>query len=279
MRPSEWLLIAYFTYTSVLALVLDVPASVRVMTPLLNLTLFATYALMVWAYGLRRNPVLGLLRDWFALPMLLLTYREIGWFAQASPGHPLEMRWVVWDRVLLYGGLKAVVESLGTAIPMLLEISYLLVYSLAPLSLVAIYAYRQQKHAERFLFVYVTAVVLCYAQYPLWPSEPPRSVFPGQDLPVYDGIFRQVNLWYLGRQGIHTSVFPSTHVASSFACAFGMWRAMPERRWVYRSLLVMAMLIATATVYGRYHYAADAAAGFTMAVLALAASRRLKYFG
>jgi len=52
-----------------------------------------------------------------------------------------------------------------------------------------------------------------------------------------------------------------------------MWFALPEHRWVARALFVMAALIATATVYGRYHYLADAAAGLLMAILALAFTR------
>jgi len=38
-------------------------------------------------------------------------------------------------------------------------------------------------------------------------------------------------------------------------------------------LLARVLLIATATVYGRYHYLADAGAGFAMAVLVLGVSR------
>jgi membrane-associated phospholipid phosphatase len=77
----------------------------------------------------------------------------------------------------------------------------------------------------------------------------------------------------MGSYGIHTSVFPSAHVAGGFSAFFGMWSALPERKWVTRFLLAMATLIATATVYGRYHYLADAVAGFGMAVLALVLSR------
>ena len=51
---------------------------------------------------------------------------------------------------------------------------------------------------------------------------------------------------------------------------------MPRPKWVVRALLVMAVLIATATVYGRYHYLADAMAGLLMAILALAVARRLR---
>ena len=47
-------------------------------------------------------------------------------------------------------------------------------------------------------------------------------------------------------------------------------RALPEKPWVWRSLLATAVLIATATVYGRYHYVVDALVGFAVSVVALA---------
>jgi membrane-associated phospholipid phosphatase len=75
----------------------------------------------------------------------------------------------------------------------------------------------------------------------------------------------------LGNYGIHTSVFPSAHVAGAFAAAFGAWLALPERRWVGRFLLVIASLIAIGTVYGRYHYLSDALAGLLVALVAFKA--------
>jgi membrane-associated phospholipid phosphatase len=142
------------------------------------------------------------------------------------------------------------------------------VYALAPFAVAMLYVYRRRERVDRFLLVFVTGVLLCYFQFPFWPSEPPRVVFFGQDFPAYDTIFRRFNWWMLGAYGIHTSVFPSAHVGGAFAAAFGIWRAMPERRWLRRFLLTMAVLIAAATVYGRYHYLADAAAGLAMALAA-----------
>ena len=118
--------------------------------------------------------------------------------------------------------------------------------------------------------VFVLGVLLCYAQFPFWPSEPPRVVFFGQDFPAYDTVFRRFNLWMLGNYGIHTSVFPSAHVAGAFSAAFGMRYAMPSHRWLNRGLFVIATLIAVATVYGRYHYLADATAGLLIAVFVAA---------
>ncbi len=77
----------------------------------------------------------------------------------------------------------------------------------------------------------------------------------------------------LGNYGIHTSVFPSAHVAGAFSVAFGAWSTLPEHKWVGRFLLVMAALIAVATVYGRYHYLVDAVAGLVIAMVAWGVSR------
>jgi len=274
MRGYERLLIAYFTYTAIVAQIAPAPAAVRWVIPLLNLAVIAALALLRLAHGLRHNRALGVMRDWFTFPLLLLAYREMGWLARPIEEHALEMRWVEWDRAVLAGGLKAAIESLGPVLPGLLEICYLLVYGTGMFGLAALYAYRRTERAPRLLFIVVLAVLLCYVQFPFWPSEPPRTVFPGELAPSYDTPFRRLNWWMLAGQGIHTSVFPSAHVAGAFAAAFGIWRTLPERPWVWRSLLALAALIATATVYGRYHYLADATAGFVMAAAALAAGGR-----
>jgi membrane-associated phospholipid phosphatase len=121
--------------------------------------------------------------------------------------------------------------------------------------------------------ILVLGVLLAYAQFPFWPSEPPRTVFPGEDVPSMQTIFRRFNWFLLGGYGIHTSVFPSAHVSGACSAAFGAMRALPEKPWVWRTLLVTAMLIATATVYGRYHYVVDAVAGVAVSGLALALGR------
>jgi membrane-associated phospholipid phosphatase len=210
-------------------------------------------------------------RDAASLSLIVLAYREMGWFAQPHLAHSLEASWVTWDRVVLRGGAKAVIESIGPLIPSILEIAYALVYVLAPFAVAMLYAYGRREMVDEFLFVFAVGVLLCYAQFPFWPSEPPRVAFAGQDLPSYQTAFRRFNLWMLGNYGIHTSVFPSAHVAGAFAAAFGAMRTLSERPWVSRFLLVTASLIAIATVYGRYHYLADALAGLLVALVAFRA--------
>lgn len=270
VRSPEWVIVAFLIYAAVAAMLLPVAPDIRNRVMLLNLGIIAAYGLLIQFGSDKRTLALSVIRDWLPLGLILLAYREMGWFAMPQHSHALEMNWVRWDRLFLRGGASAAIEAFGPVLPSILEIAYSLVYALAPFSLAVLYLYGRRDRVDRFLFIVGVGVLLCYAQFPLWPSEPPRVVFFGQDIPASDTIFRHFNLWLLGNCGIHTSVFPSAHVGAAFSVAFGMWRALPERKWVSRLLFAMAFLIALATVYGRYHYLADAAAGLLMAVIALA---------
>jgi membrane-associated phospholipid phosphatase len=275
VRRSEWVIFLFLAYAAVVSHAFPIAPALRTRTVLLNLAVAAIYVLLIGADTIRPRLATGVIRDWLPLPLIMFAYREVGWFALPQPGHPLEHVWVVWDRAVLRSGLKAAIETLGPVFPSILEIAYSLVYALGPFCVAILYASGERHKAGRFLFVFATAVLLCYAQLPWWPSEPPRTVFAGQDLPAYLTVFRRFNLWTLAGGGIHTGVFPSAHVAGAFAAAFGMLRAAARRRWVHPLLFTVATLIALATVYGRYHYVADAVAGLFMASIALALSHLL----
>ncbi|MGA7235583.1 MAG: phosphatase PAP2 family protein [Bryobacteraceae bacterium] len=270
VHGTEWLLVIFLIYAAAAAFLLPAVPNVGERVTLWNLGTILICGLLIHFDRGKRFLAIGVIRDWLPLAVLLLAYQEMGWFATPQHSHTLETNWVAWDRLFLRGGLKAAIEAFGPLLPSVLEIAYSLVYTLGPFCLAVLYIYRRRDRVDRVLFLLTIGVLLCYAQFPFWPSEPPRVVFPGQDLPSSDTIFRHFNLWLLGNAGIHTSVFPSAHVAAAFSAAFGMWRTLPEHKWVGRFLFVMALLIATATVYGRYHYFADALAGLSMAFAALA---------
>lgn len=275
IRGSEWVVFTFFAWSAVATAIFPVSSLVAQRVILLNVAVFLTYLLIIQIDYARGFLAFGVVRDWAPLAAMLMAYQEMGWFAQPHKSFVLENLWVRWDRIFLHSGVSAAVNSLGPVIPSILEIAYSLVYTLAPFSLAVLYLYRKRRRAEKLLFITTLAVLICYAQYPFWPSEPPRVVFAGQDLPAYFTAFRRFNLWMLAGAGIHTSVFPSAHVAGAFSAALGMRRALPEHPWVTRFLWVMAFLIALAVVYGRYHYLADAGAGLAMALVAAAISWQL----
>jgi membrane-associated phospholipid phosphatase len=257
LRRSERVLLAYSVYTTGMGLSLGVRSVDRAELLAINAALWLGFLLLV-----TRVPRESEWRDWLPYPVSLLCYREAGWLAPAVHLHDLERKWIVWDRLVLDGWHgRAAIESLGPVIPTVLEAAYLSVYVIGPLAVGALYMFRRRDGADRLWVAFLLGLMLSYVQFPFWPSEPPRTVFPGWDLPSFLTPLRRLNLFLVGNYGIHSSVFPSAHVSGAMAAALMLRRIMPQRRWVGNTLLTVALLIAVATVYGRYHYLVDALSG------------------
>ncbi len=267
VRNSEWVVIAFLAYAAIIGQELPVPQAVRDRVLLVNVVVALVYAVLIRRDYAEPRLALSVIRDWLPLAVVILAYREMGLYALPHPAHQFESHLVSWDRSFLHAA-SPWIESLGPALPALLESAYALIYTMAPFAVAALYLTGRRESVDRFLFVFTLGVLFCYAQFPFWPSEPPRVVFRGEDIPLYETAIRRFNLWMLSSYGIHTSVFPSAHVAGAFAAAAGMKQAGGRKKWIYRALFALAALIALATVYGRYHYLADALAGLAMGCLA-----------
>src|ERR1019366_3146236 len=262
LRRSEQILLLYFAYTTAMGLALGVRHVNR--AELLAMNAAVGIGFLVF---LTRVPREAEWRDWLPYPLSLLCYREAGWLAPAIQPHDLERKWIVWDRLVLdvWRG-RVAIELLGPVMPAILETAYLLVYVIGPLAVGALYVFRRREQSDRLWVAILLGLMLSYVQFPFWPSEPPRTVFPGWDLPSFLTPLRRLNLFLVGNYGIHSSVFPSAHVSGAMAGALMLRRIMPDRRWVGNTLLAVAVLIAVATVYGRYHYLVDAVSGAAMGV-------------
>ncbi|HYI97749.1 MAG TPA: phosphatase PAP2 family protein [Bryobacteraceae bacterium] len=259
MRSAEWVHTIFFAYASVLALLLPVSTAIRLRVLLVNVSVLL---LLRWLTSTGKSLAL---RDAVALALVILAYKQMGWFAPSVHSFRLEKQWIVWDDIVLVDwGVKRAIEAAGPVLPNLLELSYLLVYAVGPFAVMMLYRYAGRKEIDTFLFLYILGVLLSYGQFPFWPSEPPRTVFPGHLEPA-PSLFRNINLYVVGNAGIHTSVFPSAHVSGVVAAAFAMWKLLPGQRY---SFLVYGSLVTVATFYGRYHYVVDAVAGVAVAVVA-----------
>ena len=259
---------AYFIYASAVAAIRPIVPEMAVLVITLNVGLLLWFFVFSWGDRFRPDSYLGRIRDWFPIPLILLAYREMGWMYVPQPSQAFEYRWIRLDHVLLYNwGMKAAIESLGPVIPGVLEIAYLLVYAVPAIGVASLYLSGKRERVDDYYSVMLFAVLTSYAMYPWFPSEPPRSVFWGIDLPAYESGLRRLNLLLVGNYGIHTSVFPSGHAAAAFGSALALVRFLPERKWVGRRQMILAVLIAVATVYGRYHYAIDTLAGIALAIV------------
>ena len=267
LRPSEWVLVAYFFYTALLAQFFNLPLLDRVAAIAVPILLF----LLVYLDSFNPRRWTSMVRDWAPSPLVLVAYWQLNWFQSPQHVEDLERLWIGWDRTILYDfGLRSGIESMGAVIPWILELSYVLMYAIPPLSVAALYIIRRRDRVDRFLFLFLLGTLSAYALLPYFPSGSPRVEHPLLDQPSIMTIWRRFNIFILSRGDIQTSVFPSGHVTASFSAAFAMMLALPERKWFGRFLMMMAVLISIATVYGRYHYAADGLAGLMLSLMALA---------
>jgi membrane-associated phospholipid phosphatase len=268
LRSSEQFVIVYFTYVAVTAAWFFSPIT-EIWRPW---ALAGGVAAVIYILSRYNSLSWNVVRDFAPAAFTLAAYREMNWFTPATRDHHLEKIWVVWDRWLLNGfHLRAAIESLGSLFPSYFELCYVLVYAVAPASIAFLFWNHRRDRMNTFWLAYLTGTLGAYALFPFFPSEPPRTVFPSADFPNIVTDLRQLNLWILGGYGIHSSVFPSAHVSSALSAAWGLMAAIPDRPWIGRIMAVYGVSVAIATIYGRYHYAADAAAGIAISFVGIAA--------
>jgi membrane-associated phospholipid phosphatase len=264
LRAGETVAIVYFLYIALLALVHRLPLPLVLTAGLLPMAL-GSLANLESRYSSQWS---RMARDWAPLALILAGYWELNWFAGASTS-----RWnhlfIGFDRELLNGlGLRAGLEAFGGAIPATLEAVYLLLYAIPPVCMAALYLNGARNRADRFLFTLLLGTFAAYALIPYFPTASPRTAFPNQDLPHYASVWRSMNIGLLDRYDISTGVFPSGHVAVAFSCGFGLLRALPQKSWWWGGVLTTAATVFIATVYGRYHYAADGMASAGISAIA-----------
>ncbi len=270
LRSSEWLLIGYFSYVALISTRFPLPPEVARLPLLLPVLVLALVAVLAWGETHASQKFFNIARDWVPLVLTLVAYREMDWFTPLAWDHHLELKWIEWDRTILYQrGLQRAIESLGVLLPAYFEFCYLLVYAVGPFAVAVLYFEHRRERVNQLLFLYLFGTLLAYALFPFFPSEPPRTLFAGSDLPSVMTPLRRFNLWMVSGYGIHSSVFPSAHVSSTFSAGWALLIYLPDRKRFGWGMVVYAISVAVATVYGRYHYAVDAVAGFGVSLVAL----------
>jgi membrane-associated phospholipid phosphatase len=292
LRVAEKLIIGFFGYTTIAAFVFPLELGQRLALVGLNL-LACLVMLLLSRYGVReRSPFLAIARDWLPCILILVAYRESGLFFRPDPAHRLDLLFLRWDDALLKDPwVLALLMVLSPWLQRYLELAYLFCYPSVPLALASLYLVRPLAAApsnhpadtalterrynlaiNQFWTAALLAAFSCYVLYPFFPLTPPRELFHDLPGPPVAPLLRGANHWVLGRYAVGASLFPSAHVATVTAVGLVIRTYLPR---VGVGFLILAGSIALATVYGRYHYAADALAGALVGVAAFLVSQRV----
>ncbi len=284
LRLSEKLVLGFFAYAVIASVVYPLSSRERLAVFALNLASSAVVLSLSRLASGGKSGFLSLARDWFPCVLILLAYRESGLFFIPDPTHRLDYLFASWDSRLLKSPLVLGALAWGSPwIQRYLEFCYFLCYPLVPLGLGTLYLARhfpsraggreiRSNAVDQFWVAVLLALFCCFILFPLFPSTPPRSFFHDFPGPALHPVFRKMNFWILGQYGIQSSVFPSGHVAAVTSTALTVRRLVPRAGGWF---LIAAASIVVATVYGRYHYAADAAAGAIIGVTTSLISNRI----
>jgi len=284
----------FFVYITLAAFAFHLAARDLFLIVALNTITFAT--LVALGQNRARAPWLAGAADLFPALLLLVAYRESGLLLTPDPAHHLDFVFIQWDRALLHNHfVHALLQAGAPWLQHYLEFAYLLCYPLVPLGVAAIHYARPRSAARgldivappswrhlpagcrrysRSMDAFWTAVLLatlfCYAVYPFFPLTPPRVLFGDVPGPHVEPLLRKWNFWLLDHYSVHACIFPSGHVAAVTAVALAVRKQAPRLGALF---LFLAASVALATVYGRYHYTADAVAGALVGVAAYHVSK------
>ena len=197
------------------------------------------------------------LHGWLLPPaLLLLAYWTSGLlFTAPMPRAEQALRDI--DRALL---IRAISSVTPRWIAEFLEFSYAAVYALIPIALVLHLRFTASPDFDRFWTVILVTDYLCFAVLPWIQTRPPRALEPGQP---WRSSLRALNLRALGAASIRVNTFPSGHAAEALAAALLVLNA-PAVIVIW--MLFNALAVSAGAVFGRYHYATDAIAGWLVAL-------------
>jgi membrane-associated phospholipid phosphatase len=276
LRKSEWVLITFLGYVVVISPFFADRPYLGYHSVFILAAVAVLLALLAFGQQGESAEHVSMIRDWLPLLLTFIAFREMGLFAPAHYPRRFEPIWNRWDLIILnHWHFRAAIDSLGGVIPFYLELCYFFVYGIGSYCVAALYLRGKRREVDSFFLVYLTGTLLAYALFPYFPSLPPRFAFAGFDASIPSTWLRRLNLLLLNNGSIQTGVFPSAHVSSAFSCSWAMFILLGRKSKVPWLLLAYALSVSLATIYGRYHYAADVVSGFAVSLVAAAAGKFL----
>ena len=222
----------------------------------------------------REHPAFKFFRHWYPFFLVTFLFWESENFVHLIyPGWKND--WLIAADFKLLGGhptvaLEKITNPYATEFFDLVYFSYYLV----PLFGLWIYLKKAERNFQSFATHYFLALYFGYLLFPFFPAEGPWKTLAGQQTILIEGkwIFRQLIDYLHHRAGISGGCFPSTHLSAATAVIFSA--AQWNKKLFWGSVIWIALLFFS-TVYGRYHYFVDGAAGLALGAVAFLFSSAL----
>jgi membrane-associated phospholipid phosphatase len=218
----------------------------------------------------RPNPTSWLFRNWYPLPYVGYFYKEMALLIPAVRQDDISVqfsdRWLASLDFRIWGANPCVwLERILW--PALVEWEQLLYTLFLPaVILVALLLWRKGRFVEFQYYAFLIGVgyLVSYIGYIFVPARGPRYLLNNlQHIPLQGlWLFRSMQDGLDRLESYHYDCFPSGHTELTLLACYSS--RMVSKRWFYIYLAYTPFLI-FATVYLRYHYTVDLAAGATAA--------------
>ena len=239
-----------------------------------HLLIIAVIFGLAWAVKRKPSGWLVFIRDWYPVALVVFGFEEMN--------NLVTIIFPYWANRFLMGLDKAIFGVYPTVwmehlvSPWLSEIMVFFLFAyffMAAAGGGLLYAQGKRSEFYEVAFNVILAYYLSFFLFLFFPAEGPWVIMKNLQTKALDGRFL-TNLYYaLQKAGsIRGGCFPSSHVAGAFAIALSMRKHHKKAFW---GLLFLAVGVAVAVVYARYHHAVDSLAGLLIAAFAVFAGSRI----
>lgn len=238
------------------------------------------------------NRPLDLIRHYYPIPLFIGFYSETELLNQLFFTGYLDAGFLRFEQWLfgMQPGLEFMVRFPARWLAELLYAAYFSFYlMIAGVGLALLL--RDRRQFAHFISVVSFVLYVCYTIYIFLPVVGPRIVdlnlpevsLPHDALPttnhdvpesVQRAVFFRIMGWFYDHFESAGAAFPSSHVAAAICTVYFSFLYLRRIRHIH---LLATILLCVSTVYGRYHYVVDVAAGILTAAVLIPLGNRL-YF-
>ncbi|MYA32433.1 MAG: hypothetical protein F4164_13995 [Gemmatimonadales bacterium] len=222
-----------------------------------------------------RAGLAAIARAAYAVLLTPLLYAELAVLNRFLTQRYFDATVQAWDAAM-FGGQPSI--GLSASLPWLpfsevLHLGYFAYYAIVPTAILGVFATRGLEAMQRTALAVAVAFFVSYLIFMFFPVAGPRYEFARIGGEIGEGTLFGIVHGILEAGSSKGTAFPSSHIAASLAGVVAAGRE--DRRWFW--LLIIPELALTAgTVYGRFHYAADALAGILLGLLVCAVLRAVE---
>ena len=220
------------------------------------------------------RPVVRFLRYWYIPLSLGVFYEQIDSFILGLHGRYLDHIIIDFEKYLLGGHPSVWLERFASPVMTeVMKIGYHSYYWMGPILGISLYLRKDKIPFRRSLFSIMLAFFISYFGFILFPVVGPRYVLSDLYNGPLNGYFvTALQDWIMEHGDIYGGCMPSSHVAVALVVLMLAWTYQKRLAWVFTPLVT---LLCISTVYSRYHYVSDVAAGILVGLVSFYLGKRV----